>query len=428
MLPDVDEAAVRDSIAKCAISLIVREPFYGHLLSGIARHVDPGAPALSLALDRADVPHLSVSPTWWEALGNPARLGALKRQLLHLVFEHPFRVGEFARRRIYDVATELVVNQYLAPGELGPDALTLDALRLPAGRGVDELYRLLLERLDAAQAGTGSGRVAAAEAGGEASEASDGGGEDGEDGEVERGEGAGLRALLRDGHPSFDEHAGWDGFARADAATREVVAACVRTLVRRTADRAPWADLPSAVVRAISQHLHHAEPIDWRRWLRVFSDATRRTRIRNTLRRPSKRYGTTPGIRVQRIGHRLLVALDTSGSIGADELAAFFAELRVLRRRGASIRVVECDAAIAAQWEYRGHTPEHVRGGGGTAFDPVLSYANEIRPDGVVYFTDGWGPRPEVACRVPILWVITPGGVQPDAWGHLPGRKVPMRA
>lgn len=410
---DADGAALRETwelVAEAAIRLLVREPFWGHLLAGMARVVDPEARAMSLALDRADVPHLRVAPSYWKALTRPAQPGALKRQLLHLVFEHPMRVTEFPHRTLYDLAAELVVNQYLSSTERRPDALTIDRLHLPAGLGVAAYYALLLELANHSSAGgTGTRRT-------------------GEGSGTDEGTLGDADAVLRgSAHPSFAEHDGWETFARSDAATREVVAICVRTLVRHAAERSLWNDLPAAVRRAVARHLETGDPLDWRRLLRMFSSTTRRTRIRNTVRRPSKRYGTTPGIRVQRYGHRLIVGLDTSQSITAEQLGSFFAELEHLRRSGAAIRIVECDADIAAIRDYRGGTPADVRGGGGTAFDPVLAYANQQRPDGVIYFTDGFAPAPRIASRVPVLWIIAPGGVTPDTWDHLPGRKVMMR-
>jgi predicted metal-dependent peptidase len=37
--------------------------------------------------------------------------------------------------------------------------------------------------------------------------------------------------------------------------------------------------------------------------------------------------------------------------------------------------------------------------------------------DGVVYFTDGQGPHPEHAPRVPVLWMLTKPGELRCPWG-----------
>ena len=130
--------------------------------------------------------------------------------------------------------------------------------------------------------------------------------------------------------------------------------------------------------------------------------SSRRTYLRNTLRRPSKRYGTTPGIKVRR-RHQVIVAVDTSGSITDAMLSLVFAEIHQLYRQGAEITVVECDAAVHGTWAYRGEPPSSTGGGGGTAFDPAIAWANALprRPDALIYLTDGYAARPVLTPACP---------------------------
>ena len=43
----------------------------------------------------------------------------------------------------------------------------------------------------------------------------------------------------------------------------------------------------------------------------------------------------------------------------------------------------------------------------------------KLRPDVVVYFTDGCGPAPERPPRMPVIWCLTPIGDPPARWGHV---------
>ena len=98
-----------------------------------------------------------------------------------------------------------------------------------------------------------------------------------------------------------------------------------------------------------------------------------------------------------------------------------------LTKQGAEIYVAECDTAIHNHYFYKGKAPDLISGRGGTAFDAPLAYANDIyNPDAIIYFTDGYGPEPEVNCRKPILWMITSAGIDHENWEFLPGRKVKM--
>ena len=168
--------------------------------------------------------------------------------------------------------------------------------------------------------------------------------------------------------------------------------------------------------------------INWRRTLRLFAASSSRTRIRNTIKKPSKRYGTSPGIKIQR-KQKIGVALDSSGSVNHEELQLFFSELYHIWKQGAEIMVVECDVDIQRIYPYRGKTPELVQGRGGTRFDAPIKWANEdYRPDALIYFTDGFAAKPEIRCRIPLLWMISPNGLAAENWDSLPGRKVKMQS
>jgi predicted metal-dependent peptidase len=155
--------------------------------------------------------------------------------------------------------------------------------------------------------------------------------------------------------------------------------------------------------------------LDWRRVLRLFAASSRRSRIRATLRRPSRRYHTFPGIRVSR-GQRMAVCVDTSGSVGDRELAEFFAEVHAIWRAGAEVVVFEADAAVHRTWEYTGQPPASAHGRGGTSFDPALAAVRAAAPrfDACVYLTDGHAPRPRAGPGVPLLWLLTLDGKDGD--------------
>lgn len=162
--------------------------------------------------------------------------------------------------------------------------------------------------------------------------------------------------------------------------------------------------------------------LDWREALTLFS-----ARVRAPLHsyaRPSRRFPgrpfEVPGrlYAARSVGYpRLLVAIDTSMSMSSTELIEI---ARHLVRLGplASITLVECDAEITSLGPFTGALHE-VRGRGGTDLRPVFapSVLGRVRPDGVIYFTDGQGPFPEQAPPVPVLWVLTKPEAFACPWG-----------
>ncbi|MEO2021470.1 MAG: VWA-like domain-containing protein, partial [Pirellulaceae bacterium] len=220
--------------------------------------------------------------------------------------------------------------------------------------------------------------------------------------------GALRKALQQQRH---GDHQHW---GTADTATTYAV----ENLLIRARDRTPvkdWGSIPGMIGDLIAMILQQRKPqVDWRRRLRLFGASSRRTRIVHTIKRVSKRYGTRPGIKVKRF-QKLLVALDTSGSIDIDALELFFSEVRGMWRNGAEVTVIECDCEVQRVYPYRGTTPEAISGGGGTDFNPVFEYAKSNRQlqfDGIVYLTDGYAAEPTIKPPCRVLWVLTPDGTK----------------
>ena len=112
------------------------------------------------------------------------------------------------------------------------------------------------------------------------------------------------------------------------------------------------------------------------------------------------------------------VAIDTSGSIGDEELNTFLAELLGILRAYPHIRcqLYYADTDLYGPHELSGDQPiPGPKGGGGTSFVPFFKALEGCPhadlPYVCVYLTDGYGDFPEVEPEVPTLWLVTPGGL-----------------
>ncbi|MEJ2621417.1 MAG: VWA-like domain-containing protein [Candidatus Thiodiazotropha sp.] len=112
------------------------------------------------------------------------------------------------------------------------------------------------------------------------------------------------------------------------------------------------------------------------------------------------------------------VAIDTSGSIDIDELTVFISELQgiVSAYHFIKIRLYYVDAEVYGPHEL--DNPEFdlaPMGGGGTDFVVFFNHLQQekqqIPPDLVVYFTDGFGVFPETRPLVETLWVVCAAGL-----------------
>ena len=403
----MSESQTHDEVSRAAFALLLKEPFYAHVLAGMPRETTDQVKTSGTCWDGQQV-RLRINPTFFmEAVAAKERPGVLKHEILHVVFRHIFR-GASRHTAIYGIAADLVVNQLMKPFPLPDGYPSLDSfpdLGLEPDKTVEEYYLILMKLLREMQkAGFG-------ESGGESGGESDGE-SDGAAWANATGTPRSAQALsqLLSGQPGRGDDSGWnDGNDGMTAAGRFSVG----NLVLRARERLPphqWGTLSASLISQLELILAERQPkLDWRRMVRIFCASSGRTKIRHTIKRISKRFGTRPGIKIQRL-QRLLVAVDTSGSIDAELLKDFFAEIHGAWRAGASVTVVECDAEVQGHSEYRGKPPKGVRGGGGTEFEPVFRWMKKQRPfDGCLYLTDGYGPAPTSRPNCKLLWVLPDG-------------------
>ncbi|MFO0647847.1 MAG: VWA-like domain-containing protein [Polyangiales bacterium] len=399
-----------DELARSVIQLLLREPFFGHLLGAVVRAVDESTPTASVSLSGARVT-LTVNPDFYlkTLRKGPERVAVLKHEALHLLFRHLFRVDRAKHDPlVFNLAADIVVNQFIAsPWKLPDDAVTLATfpdLKLEKDKPVEWYYERLraLARELGHCGGTArdDGLVASAPKSAEA-----------------------LKRIL--GSPRW--HSDHDRWGAGDDSEQKVAGTDLDRLVVQARDRAGqrgWGALPNALRELITAAIERRAPkLDWKRALRLFSASARRTRLMGTWQRQSRRYHTIPGIKVKRF-QRMAVIVDTSGSISDGDLAEFFAEIHGMWRQGAEVRVIECDAAVQHVFDYRGRLPDKVGGRGGTSFDPAFKYLNDNRRagvwDGCVYLTDGVAPAPTIRPPCKLLWVVAGNGtVGPHLrWGR----------
>jgi predicted metal-dependent peptidase len=361
---------------------------------------------------------LRVNPEWFrKGLAATQRKVALKHEVLHVVFRHLFRPGDH-EARIYSIAADLVVNQLLDPLKPLPGWPTLEMfpeLKLKPDQPLDVYYgalAMLLRQMQKAGFVEESGPFGEGEGSGQGK----GRGKSGEapDWAKATGKPASAKALaeLLAGFGKRGDDGGWhDGQDRIGAAAGRYA---VGSVLIRAKERMPprqWDSLPAALLSELALILAERQPkLDWKRVVRIFCASSGCSKIRHTMKRVSKRYGTRPGIKVKRL-QRLLVAVDTSGSIDQKMVEAFFTEIHAAWKAGATVHVVECDASVQRDYRYAGKPPQQVAGGGGTEFEPVFQWMLDQPPfDGCLYLTDGCGPAPTTRPRCKLLWVITGGG------------------
>jgi len=119
----------------------------------------------------------------------------------------------------------------------------------------------------------------------------------------------------------------------------------------------------------------------------------------------------------------VIIAVDTSGSVSDQQMAACLSEVTGIVATYPHLRctLYYADAALHGPYELSVHAPPpQPQGGGGTDFRPFFRRtAEEFDTSSaavLVYLTDGEGEFPVLAPPLPVLWVVTPGGRDLDAF------------
>tara|TARA_B100001287_G_scaffold235392_1_gene207522 strand:- start:8382 stop:9629 length:1248 start_codon:yes stop_codon:yes gene_type:complete len=394
---------INDEISRCIIKMLISEPFYAHFLSGIVRKVTDEIPTAAVGLNDTKVT-LYVNEKFFlkELTTFSSRVAVIKHETLHLLFKHLFRLDlKKYDPKLFNISADLVVNQFIGKWKLPENAVTLSSfpeLELPKNESVEWYYKMILDlkkKIDKSK--------------GEKSEKNN---NKNSNNSFPNQSAKALEEIINNG--THSDHSKW-GFSedslKSEHAETELDRLIVQTKERLSNDQ--YNLLPIEIKNLINLIIEKRNPkINWKRALKIFSSSSRRTKVKFTTKRISKRYGTRPGLKIQR-NQKIAVALDTSGSISEDELVIFFNEIHSMWRNGAEIEVIECDDKVRATYNYDGNFPKFISGRGWTDFNPVFEYINKDRNniyDGCIYLTDGEAMAPKTRPKCKIFWVISAGG------------------
>ena len=136
---------ISDILARASKSLILNEPFYGLFLIGLNKKIRKDIPTAGVSKNGIGV-QLSINPGFFADLNEKQRIGLLKHELLHVSFGHIAMRDRFSNHKLFNIAADLEINQYISADHLPEGGLTLDTfpeLNLPERAGTTKYYELL---------------------------------------------------------------------------------------------------------------------------------------------------------------------------------------------------------------------------------------------------------------------------------------------
>jgi predicted metal-dependent peptidase len=383
---------IQDQVAKTTKTLIFTEPFYGLFLIGINKQYSERIPTAGVSKQGIGV-QLTINPEFYNELSEDHRFGLIKHELLHIAFGHLLLRDLYSDHKLFNIAADLEINQYILESKLPNGGLLLSSfpeLNLPQRAGTKKYYELLQEA-------------------------------------KEDGTSPSLDNLMQqmDGESQYC-HSTWDEFNELPEADKKLMQKQIEHQLKEAAETTEkrCGNIPSELKDLIERLLHVDPPkFDWKAYLRRFIGNSSIVYTKKLRRKYNKRYAANPGLKIKFKNH-ICVGVDTSGSVNNDELKEFFSELTHMHKTGHKITVVQCDTKINDIKEFSPKKDWEIHGRGGTSFQPVIDHYNENkgRYTALIYLTDGEAYTPD-NCPNNTLWVHSSNC---SINQKLPGKKIQL--
>ncbi len=441
--------------------------FYAYVYNSFERTYERGSGRFYVT-PRGNRYLLSIDPDWAAQMEHRELLATLEHEVLHVILNHVPRGYElfqlcdsYAARRqylaLYNIAADMAVNEILRRNH--PWIVDLDYIILPEHYGLpprkafEEYLALLLgsstmsaEKVESAlrEALQGLERLLHMAPPGsmgavlnspnpehaDSDETTEGADDDDDDdddaslpynrlaGDIKRGLESHIGYLLQDlsdeGLPTDLKEYG-----------QSVIRKTVKTFTKN------YGTLPAGIEELVQSYLRppttpwntifrsHVQRAQKSRPIRGF---TKISMLRAAMQIQLKRQGAAFARRLPLVPgttrdarFRVVVAIDTSGSMSYQDISEGLTELRHIQKAAPDMEicVLYVDAGIAKEYTIGPNDPidYQIAGRGGTSCDPVFQHINEQKKhvDLLVYITDAEMAPPRYRIAAPTIWLITPG-------------------
>ena len=368
---------IQDQLSRISKTLIFSEPFYGIFLIGLQKEFTKNCATAGVGKHGIGM-RLVINPDFFEELKESHQQGLLKHELLHIAFGHIILADRYPNKKLFNIAADIEINQYIDDNMLPPGGLKRDSfpgIFLPRKAGTEKYYKLLEQTMD----------------------------------ENGNSNNSGLQSLLdqMDGNSRYC-HKEWEEVTNLSEAEKKLVQKQYEHQMKTTAEeiKKKHGTIPGELAEIIEK-LFTMEPpkFNWKAFLKRFINNSSKVYTKKLRRKFNKRYAGNPGLKLKRKNH-VLVGVDTSGSVSTDELKEFMNEICHMHKTGNQITVAQFDTELTSVEEFNPKQDWEIKGRGGTCFQPVTDHYNDPKTkySGFICLTDGEAPSPE-NCPKNALWV-----------------------
>ena len=376
-----------NKLQQAITSLIFSEPFYGHLISKMRITKTDKIPTAGVFI--TDKINLTYNEEWIENLDLIDVVKVLKHECGHILQEHITRAKQIGvvnqeLHKRFNIATDATINLH----DLVP---TVEKI---GGVTVKSLNEMLQKMIDEANAKDGAKRSFTAMQEGQMAEYYYNKiNQFAEENSDILPEGGGMGETM-------DDHSTWEQSEGNEEMQKEVARQAVNESVKSAGG---IGNVPGEVAAIINEM--NKNQVNWKQQLRQFYVNTLKSSRIPTRKRRNRRYGILqPGSKKKPELH-LGLCVDTSGSVSDEELSMFWTELQAIGACGVKITIIEADCVVQNVYDFEVGKLPNFKGRGGTAYNPAIEKAVELKVDGIIYCGDfDTADTPENP-KKPFLWV-----------------------
>jgi len=387
-------------LVQCSKGLLYRSPYYGHLALGIQKAFSDHIPTACCQINGMMI-DMWFNEEYFNKLTDKQKIGLMEHEVGHICLFHLIYWDNYAEKEIYNIAADMVINQYIETDYLPPNAMlptSFPELNLPPFKDTKFYY----DELCKANQNNKSPKL------------------------------KGLVNFMKQGGKTVCGHPLWDSAEDGEPipdGMKELIKAQIEHQMKEVYEHT-FNKQPGSVpghLRDFILNLYIKTPpvLDWRQVMRQFKSFCDKQVIKFTQNKPNKRYPDQAAITLNQ-RRKMLVGVDVSGSISPSQLSEFFNQISYMNKSGVEIEIVTWDFGIQDKFDFSNKKKwqnSQVKGGGGTDPTEVIQLLNKgNKYNALIMFTDGYVSGKYLMRSRPILWVVTAGG--DPKLVNFPGKKI----
>ena len=435
-----------DKIKAALVSLLNDKSrvFYGQLLLQMQIVEEPSVGTAGVGMLDGRI-YLYYNPKWCDSLPMSELTAVMEHEVMHLIFKHPARKKD-KDHTIWNIACDMAINQMIEG--LPKDCVFPKNFQLPEGKIAEVYYAHLYKNatkikinMPGCPAGSpqpcphgqqGQGKS------GEGDKEGDGDGGEGKESKDKKGSGGGcakscphkgtdkcpasgkggfsIEIETPDGKKHVvDSHSKWDEMTKGDTSlNKESIRQAIKDAYEATQKNRGY--IPGNIEGHIKKWLQ-PPTLSWKQILRLFVGNTIKTGSKFTWKRVSRRYGTSQKGTLPTRTIKMMIGIDTSGSVGDKDFMEFVGEIKgIMSCYKNETYLIQSDAKVQDVAVFKPYMDLEAKfkrhGYGGTDYEPVFKYLKDKQKDTdlCIYLTDFYCSFPKEKPKFPVIWVVTSGG------------------